>query len=164
MAKKIVLQAKEKGHALAVEDLKFKDDKSVTPKFNRMTHGFVWSKFLKEVDRCAAREGLPVLKVKPAFTSVIGILKYQHMYGIATHEAAAYVIGRRALGIDHEKVPRLLLDKLVKKKSEFKQITNWKQWSAVKKAVLAKIKKITERKVKSLVSWQFHRKKALGIG
>ena len=164
IAKKVVLMAKEKGYALAVENLKFKNDKSVTAKFNRMSHGFVWSKFLKAVDRCAAREGVPVLKEKPAFTSVIGILKYQHMYGIAVHEAAGYVIARRGLGFDYEKIPKILLDKLIKKKSEFKQITNWKQWSAIKKAVLAEIKKITKRQVKSLVSWQVYRKNMLGIG
>lgn len=164
MAKKIVLMAKEKGYALAVEDLKFKNDKSVTAKFNRMSHGFLWSKFLKNVDRCAAREGVPVLKKKPAFTSVIGILKYQHMYGIAVHEAAGYVIARRGLGFDHEKIPKILLDKLIKKKPEFKQMANWKQWSAIKKAVLAEIKKITKRQVKSLVLWQVHRKELLGIG
>jgi len=164
MAKKVFLQAKEKCYALVVEDLKFKNDKSVTAKFNRMSHSFIWSKFLEHVDRCAAREGVPVIKVKPAFTSVIGILKYQHMYGIAVHEAAGYVIARRSLGFDREKIPKILLDKLVKKKTEFKQMTNWKQWSAIKKASLAKIKKLTKGKVKSLVSWQVHRKEVLGIG
>ncbi|TLM99204.1 IS200/IS605 family element transposase accessory protein TnpB, partial [bacterium] len=91
-AKNIVTLAKETGYALAVENLKFKNDKTVTAKFNRMSHGFVWSKFLENVDRCAAREGVPVIKVKPAFTSVIGILKYRHMYGISNHESAGYVI------------------------------------------------------------------------
>jgi len=94
-AKQIVILAKEKGYALAVEDLKFKNNKSVTAKFNRMSHGFIWSKFLEYVDRCTAREGVPVIKVKPAFTSIIGILKYQHMYGISNHESAGYVIARR---------------------------------------------------------------------
>lgn len=164
MAKKVVLMAKEKGYALAVEDLKLKNDKSVTAKFNRISHGFIWSNFLKAVDRCAAREGAPVIKVKPAFTSIIGILKYQQMYGISSHESASYVIARRGLGFEHEKIPKILLDKLVKKKHEFKLITNWKQWSAAKKAVLTKIKKPTKRKVKSLVSWQVHRKDVLGIG
>lgn len=164
MAKKVVNIAKEKGYALAVEDLKFKNDKSVTAKFNKMSHGFVWSSFLKAVDRRAAREGVPVIKVKPAFTSVIGILKYQHMHGISNHESAGYVIARRGLGFEHEKIPKILLDKLVKKKHELKLITNWKQWSAAKRAVLAKIKKITKRQVKSLVFWQIHRKNVLGIG
>jgi len=38
-AKQVVTLAKEKGYALAVEDLKFKNDKSVTAKFNRMATG-----------------------------------------------------------------------------------------------------------------------------
>lgn len=163
-AKEVVTLAKEMGNTLIIEDLKFKNDKSVTAKFNRMSHGFVWSKFLKDVDRCAAREGVPIIKVKPPFTSVIGILKYQHMYGLSSHQSAAYVIARRGLGFDREKIPKVLLDKLIKKKPEFKQMANWKQWSAAKKAVLAKIKKITKRQVKSLVSWQVHRKEVLGIG
>lgn len=163
-AKKMVAQAREIGYALTVENLKFKKDKSVTAKFNRMNHGFVWSKFLEYVNRCAAREGVPVIKVKPAFTSVIGILKYRHMYGISNHESAGFVIARRGLSFNHERIPKILFDKLIKKKSEFKQMANWQQWSAVKKAVLAKIKKLTKRKVKSLVSWQVRRKNVLGIG
>lgn len=163
-AKKVVNMAKEKGYALAVEDLKFKNDKSITAKFNRMSHSFVWSNFLKRVDRCAARKGVPVIKVKPAFTSIIGILKYQQMYGISSHESAGYVIARRGLGFNHERIPKILLDKLVKEKPGFKQMINWKQWSAIKKAVLIRIKKLTKRKVKSLVFWQFHRKNVLGIG
>jgi len=163
-AKQIVALAKETGCALAVEDLKFKNDKSITAKFNRMSHGFIWSKFLEYIDRCAAREGVPVIKVKPAFTSAIGILKYQHMYGISNHESAGYVIARRALSFNHEQIPKILLDKLISKKSAFKHMNNWKQWSAVKKAALAKIKKITKRQVKSLVFWPVHRKNVLGIG
>lgn len=82
-----------------------------------------------------------VIKVKPAFTSVIGILKYQHMHGISNHESAGYVIARRGLGFEHEKIPKILLDKLVKKKHDLKLITNWKQWSAIKRAVLDQVKK-----------------------
>jgi len=129
-----------------------------------MSHGFIWSKFLEHVDRCAAREGVPVIKVKPVFTSIIGILKYQHMYGISYHESASYVTARRGLGFNHEKIPKILLDKLIKNKPKFNLMNNLKQWSAVQKAALAKIKKITKRQVKSLVSWQVHRKNILGIG
>ncbi|SFH06982.1 transposase, IS605 OrfB family, central region [Desulfotomaculum arcticum] len=161
MTKKVVAMAKEMGNALVVEDLKFKNDKSVTAKFNRMSHGFIWSKFLEYVNRCAAREGVPVIKVKPAFTSVIGILKYQHMYGLSTHQSAGYVIARRGLGFTHENIPKELLDKLIKKKPEFKLMTNWKQWSAIKKAIQKHLK---QKGVNSLVSWHVHRKELLDIG
>lgn len=45
-ARELVIRAKQSGKALAIEDLKFRDDKSISSKFNRMSHGFVWSKFL----------------------------------------------------------------------------------------------------------------------
>jgi len=86
------------------------------------------------------------------------------MYGISNHESAAYVIARRALGFNHEKIPKPILNNLIKNKSAFKEVNNWKQWSAVKKAALAKIKKLTQRQVKSLVFWSVHRENMLGIG
>jgi IS605 OrfB family transposase len=164
MAKQVVVLAKAMESALAVEDLEFKNDKSVTAKFNRMSHGFVWSKFLQYVDRCATRVGVPIIKVNPAFSSVIGILKYQHMHGISNHESAGYIIARRGLGYEHEKIPKELIDNFIKNKHEFMEVSNWKQWSAIKKASIAKMRKLTGKKVQSLVQWQVHRKKALGIG
>ncbi len=122
-----------------------------------MSYGFVWSKFLAAVERNALREGVPLIKVKPAFTSVIGILKYQEQYGLSNHEAAAYVIGRRALGFEYEKIPIALIQQFIKNPDGFQYINNWKQWSAIKQATLNVLKK---KGVKSLVSWQHHRKLA----
>lgn len=163
MARNVVTLAKATGHTLVVEDLKFKNDKSVTAKFNRMSHSFVWSKFLEYTERRALREGVPLIKVKPAFTSVIGILKYQHQYGLSNHQAAAYVIARRGLGgdYDRERVPKPLVDRYIEKKDGFRHLNNWQQWSSVKKAILKDLKK---KEVNSLVSWQIHRKELLGVG
>jgi hypothetical protein len=88
-------------------------------------------------------------------------LKYQEQYGISNHEAAAYVIARRGIGFSMEKVPKQLVQKFVKKRNAFALLTNWKQWSAVKKAVIAAIKKQIKREVKGLVSWQHHRKQLI---
>lgn len=161
-ASQVVKTAKQLNCALAVEDLRFKNDKSVTAKFNRMSHGFVWSKFLWIVERGAAREGVPLIKTPPPFTSVIGILKYQQQYGLSNHEAAAYMIARRGIGKSAEKVPKRLILKYVKKKEAFALLANWKQWSVIKKAAVAAVKKQTERKAQSLVSWQHHRKQLVG--
>ncbi|AGL03453.1 IS200/IS605 family accessory protein TnpB-related protein [Desulfoscipio gibsoniae] len=151
---------------LVVEDLEFKDDKSMTAKFNRMSHGFIWSKFLAMTQRRALRKGVPLVKIKPAFTSVIGILKYQVQYGLSNHEAAGYVIARRGLGLNCEKVPKPLVKQFIKKKKKdgFSKLTNWKQWSSIKKAVVAAIKKHTKKEVQSLVSWQHYRKQLLVSG
>ena len=150
--------------ALSVEDLEFKDDKSVSAKFNRMSHGFVWSAFLKAVERRAARKGVPLIKKKPPFSSIIGILKYQEQYGLSNHESAGYVLARRGLGIDNEKVPKPLVARFIKKTDGFRYLNNWKQWGAIKKAAVAAIKEITSSEVESLVSWQHHRKNVLKAG
>ncbi|GAB6158799.1 hypothetical protein JCM39194_19990 [Desulfotomaculum varum] len=116
---------------------------------------------LADAQRRAFREGVPVIKVKPAFTSVIGILKYQHQYGLSNHQAAALVIARRGLGHVSERVPKLLVDRFIKAKEGFRKLNNWQQWSAVKKSILKYLKK---KGVNSLVFWQVHRKKLLGVG
>jgi len=51
--------------------------------------------------RCL-REDVAVIFVNPAYTSVIGRLKYAEMFGLNEHQAAAYIIGRRGLGFDEK--------------------------------------------------------------
>jgi IS605 OrfB family transposase len=157
----VVDMAKQLNCILVVEDLKFKNDKSVTAKFNRMGHGFVWSKFLQTVERRVVREGVPLVKVQPPFTSIIGILKYQQQYGISNHEAAAYTIARRGLGYNKEKIPKKLLKEYIKNRETFVLLPNWKQWGIIKKAIETAIKNLTKRKVKNLVFWQRYRKQLL---
>jgi IS605 OrfB family transposase len=161
-AAQVVDMAKQSNSTLVVEDLSFKDDKSVSAKFNRMSHGFVWSKFLQMAERRAARQGVPLAKEKPPFTSVIGILKYQQQYGISNHEAAGYVIARRSLGYK-DRVPKPLVQRFIKPKKQdgFAHLSNWKQWSSIKKAAITAIKKLTNKEVKNLVSWQHYRKQLL---
>lgn len=161
----VVETAKRLNCSLAVEDLKFKNDKSVTAKFNRMSHGFVWSRFLESIEKRASREGVPLIKVPPPFTSKIGILKYQQQYGLSSHQSAGYVIARRGMGFKSEKVPKPLIKRFIKaetKQKGFKKLTNWKQWSAINKAAVAALIKIKKGGA-SLVNWQHHRKQLLGL-
>jgi len=81
---------------------------------------------------------------------VIGILKYQSQFGISNHEAAGYVIGRRALGYSKEKLPLIFLKFLTKKQSEsFSEQTNWKQWSLVQKGIIKQL----NSKMKEVKAW-----------
>jgi len=57
---------------------------------------------LSKIERTAKLSGLEVIKVNPAFTSVIGALKYAPQFGIDKDIAGTYVIGRRALGFKEE--------------------------------------------------------------
>jgi hypothetical protein len=59
-------------------------------------------------------KGVEVIEVNPAYTSVIGMLKYAPQLSIDKDVAGAYVIGRRALGFKEdtpENYEKLLKDK-----------------------------------------------------
>ena len=52
------------------------------------------------------RQGVEVYQVNPAFSSVIGRVKFMERYGLSVHQAAALVLARRFLGCS-EGIPRL---------------------------------------------------------
>ena len=52
------------------------------------------------------KNGVEFIKVKPQYTSKIGLYKYCHQYGMDVHNGAAMVIARRSYGFK-EKVPKL---------------------------------------------------------
>ena len=51
------------------------------------------------------RQGVEVHQVNPAFSSVIGRVKFMERYGLTVHQAAALVLARRLLGFS-ERIPR----------------------------------------------------------
>jgi IS605 OrfB family transposase len=99
LALQVVNKAILANKGIVIEDLKFNDGKHGKKKFNRMRHNFIYSQLLRAIERRAAKDGVEVKKINPAFTSIAGILKYQKMYSLNRHTAAALVIGRRGMGI-----------------------------------------------------------------
>lgn len=77
---------------------------------------------------------IEVVQVNPAYTSKTGLLKYKKRYGLSTHEAAAFVIGRRGMGFT-DKVPDSWKHRL---KPELRTKPRHEQWKAVY-AVLTKM-------------------------
>ncbi len=117
LANKIVDLAIEKGKAIAVENLK-KLKKGTRgdgkAKLRKRLHHWNAKKFLQKLKRVAMLKGVEVIEVNPAYTSVIGMLKYAPQLNIDKDVAGAYVIGRRALGFKEdmpENYERLLKDK-----------------------------------------------------
>jgi IS605 OrfB family transposase len=117
LAHKIVNLAIEKGKAIAVENLKKLrkgkrgDGKA---KLRKRLHQWNAKKFLRKLKRVAMLKGVEVIEINPAYTSVIGMLKYAPQLSIDKDVAGAYVIGRRALGFKEdmpENYERLLKDK-----------------------------------------------------
>jgi hypothetical protein len=69
---------------------------------------------MQKLKRVAMLKGVEVVEVNPAYTSVIGMLKYAPQLHIDKDVAGAYVIGRRALGFKEdipENYEKLLKDK-----------------------------------------------------
>jgi IS605 OrfB family transposase len=117
LAHKIVDLAIEKGKAIAVENLK-KLKKGMRgdgkAKLRKRLHQWNAKKFLQKLKRVAMLKGVEVIEVNPAYTSVIGMLKYAPQLSIDKDIAGAYVIGRRALGFKEdmpENYEKLLKDK-----------------------------------------------------
>jgi Putative transposase DNA-binding domain. len=83
-------------------------------KLRKILHQWNAKKFLQKLKRVAMLKGVEVIEVNPAYTSVIGMLKYAPQLNIDKDIAGAYVIGRRALGFREdmpENYERLLKDK-----------------------------------------------------
>jgi IS605 OrfB family transposase len=105
LAHKIVDLAIEKGKAIAVENLK-KLKKGMRgdgkAKLRKILYQWNAKKFLQKLKRVAMLKGVEVVEVNPAYTSVIGMLKYAPQLNIDKDVAGAYVIGRRALGFKED--------------------------------------------------------------
>ena len=94
-----VLYAKKHAVPVAVERLDFADKKHEDrgARMNRMLTAFAYSAFAQMIRGRCAREGVELIEVNPAFTSVIGQAKFAAGYGLSVHRSAACAIGRRAL-------------------------------------------------------------------
>jgi hypothetical protein len=62
-----------------------------------MLSAFAYRKFYDLLYSRASREGVEIIEVNPAFTSIIGTVKFKSGYGLSTHAAAAVAIARRGL-------------------------------------------------------------------
>lgn len=132
--KEAVKVAQTEGVGIVIEDLKFKDDRDLKSKISRKTHQFAYTRLLRGLEREAARQGVEVIKVNPAYTSIIGRYKYQKQFGLTVHQSAALVIGRR--GYRHtEKLPKSVRDILPQKVKE-KNKHHWSQWHEANKTII----------------------------
>jgi IS605 OrfB family transposase len=105
MAVKAVEVAYSAGKPIVLEKLKFgRNNKVHTKKFRRMSHNFIYRRLIEAVKSRASKMGVEVLEVPPAYTSIVGRLKYQKMYSLSVHNAAALVIGRMGFVPRSEKV------------------------------------------------------------
>jgi len=108
IAHEIIEIAKEENKAIAIENLeKLPKGKRGDgfAKLRRKLQKWSYKRLLEKIEVLARRNGIEIIKVNPAYTSVIGKLKYSPQYNIDKDIAGAYVIARRGLGYK-EKLPK----------------------------------------------------------
>jgi len=101
VAHQVVGIAKRERKAIVVENLeKLPKGKrgDGLPKLRQRLQKWIYKGLLQKIDIVARRNGIQVIKVNPAYTSIIGKLKYAPLYNIDKDTAGAYVIARRGLG------------------------------------------------------------------
>ena len=111
--KKIVEIAVKTKKPIVVEKLDFKQKKKSLKdkhtRYARMLSSFAYSNILTHIKSRARKQGIEIKEVNPAYTSIIGRVKYAKRYGLTIHHAAALVIARRSVRFS-EKLPSCLTD------------------------------------------------------
>ena len=99
----------EVGKPIVIERLDFRRKKAVlegeSRRYSRMLSSFSYGKVKAYFLSRGYREGVEVRQINPAFSSVIGRVKFMERYGLSVHQAAALVLARRLLGCS-ERTPR----------------------------------------------------------
>jgi IS605 OrfB family transposase len=112
------------------------------PSQSRKLSSFSYQAILTHLKSRAFGKRIEVKQVNPAFTSLIGRVKFAVRYGLSIHHAAALCIGRRFLNLS-EKVPRHL-DKVPDGKDSHVALSLpvrnrdkhvWNQWRDISKKV-----------------------------
>jgi len=107
-AHEVIKIALEKRKGIVLESLKIKEKgfrgDYTGRKSRRIKHNFSYRKLKERIIFLARRYGIGIKEVNPAFTSVIGMLKYAPQLSLTKDVASAWVITRRGLGLS-EKIP-----------------------------------------------------------
>ena len=105
----VVEYAREVGKPIVIEKLDFRQKKAAlegqSRRYSRMLSSFAYGKVKAYFISRGYREGVEVHQVNPAYSSVMGRVKFMERYGLTVHQAAALVLARRLLGCS-ERIPR----------------------------------------------------------
>ena len=105
----VVQYAREVGKPIVIEKLDFRQKKAVlegeSRKYSRMLSSFSYGKIKAYFVSRGYRRGVEINQVNPAYSPVIGRVKFMERYGLSVHQAAALVLARRSLGCS-ERIPR----------------------------------------------------------
>ena len=105
----VVQYARKVGKPIVIEKLDFRQKKSAlegeSHRYSRMLSSFGYGKIKAYFVSRGYRQGVEIHQVNPAYSSVIGRVKFMERYELTVHQAAALVLARRMLGCS-ERIPR----------------------------------------------------------
>lgn len=111
LVKQVVDLAQGLGCAIAIESLDFSKKKARMSEesklYNEMLSNLATGMFTEAIISRCQRLCVQLIQVNPAFTSVIGMIKFMARYGLNSGTAAAMAIARRAMRLK-EKLPKCL--------------------------------------------------------
>jgi IS605 OrfB family transposase len=107
VARKIISHAAKHGLPVVSEKLDFaRKKRELTDghdaRYARMLSSFAYSSFDAALSAAAARSAILHRRVNPAYTSIIGRVKFARRYGLSVHRSAALAIARRAMRLGEE--------------------------------------------------------------
>ena len=97
-------RARASGKSIAIERLDFAKKKQGLRekggrRYAQMLSSFIYKKFDQMVTSRCAKTGVGLKRVNPAFSSIIGFVKYHGYSRLSSHQKAALVIARRAMDL-----------------------------------------------------------------
>lgn len=91
------------GKPVVIEKLDFAKKKAeleeADPARARQLSSFACNKTLSSIKAACFRDGVEVIEINPAYTSVIGAVNHAQRRGISVHQGAAIAIARRAMSL-----------------------------------------------------------------
>lgn len=110
----LVSYAKAAGKPLVIEDLDFAKKKAGlinakgTEQYHKMISQLSYKKFRQALKMQCLKQGVALKEVNPAYTSLVGRVKYARETHFSTHQAAAWCIGLVGMGrkIERMRLPR----------------------------------------------------------
>ena len=108
----IVEKALKAKKPIAIENLDFQKKKALLremahSKQSRMLSSLTYNKIKSGIKSRGYRQGVMVEEINPAYTSLIGRVKFAKRYGLSIHQAASVSIARRSQNVS-ERLPRSL--------------------------------------------------------
>ena len=104
----VVQYAREVGKPIVIEKLDFRQKKAAlegqSRKYSRMLSSFSYGRIKAYFISRGYRQGVEVKQVNPAFSSIVGRVKFMERYGLTVHQAAGLVLARPLLGCS-ERIP-----------------------------------------------------------